>query len=179
MKPPLPETWIDPRIEIRDSSIAGKGMFAESLIKEGEKVVVYGGTWGKEYTDSNGAKIAQEAGKLIMQWDDDLYSVEERGEETGYFINHSCDPNIWMEGAFTLIARRDIQPGEELAADYALWEANEKYISKWRCHCGSPLCRDRVTGKDYITLRDRYKNHFTPLLEKRIRLLHSQMPESR
>jgi hypothetical protein len=176
MQPPLEKTWIDPRIEIRTSSIGGKGMFAIKLIKEGEKVAVWGGTWGKEYTDSEGAKKAKEVGKLIMQWDDNLYSVEERGNDTGYFINHSCDPNIWMQDAFTLIARRAIQPGEELTADYALWEADENHVAKWRCKCGSPLCRGGVTGKDWTSLIDVYRGHFSPLIEKRIR--HSMLEKT-
>ena len=48
-----------------------------------------------------------------------------------YFTNHSCDPNIWMKDAVTLIARRDIQIDEELTADYALWEGDENFVAAW------------------------------------------------
>jgi hypothetical protein len=108
-----------------------------------------------------------------MQWDDNVYSVEDSGVDDGYFINHSCDPNSWMQDAFTLIARRDIKKGEELTADYAIWEADENYVSKWECHCNSPLCRKRVTGKDWRLkeLQERYNGHFSPLLTKRINKL--------
>ncbi len=164
------KTWISPRIKIRSSTIDGREMFATAPIKAGEKVVVFGGV----YTDDEGARKAQiDKKKLVMHWDDDLYSVEERGDDDSYFINHSCDPNIWMQDAFTLIARRAIQKGEELTADYALWEADANFVTKWECHCNSPLCRKRVTGNDWRIkeLQERYNGHFSPLLNKRIKKL--------
>src|ERR1051326_6068707 len=163
------KTWIDPRIEIRTSPLEGRGMFATAPIQAGEKVVVFGGG----YTDEEGAREAQREKKFVMQWDENIYSVEGSGVAEGYFINHSCDPNTWMQDAFTLIARRDIQTGEELTADYALWEADEKYVSQWECHCHVPLCRKRVTGKDWRVkeLQERYQGHFSPLLNKRIQQL--------
>jgi hypothetical protein len=57
-----------------------------------------------------------------MQRDDNLFSVEDRGDDETYFINHSCDGNLRMKDAFTLIARIDINNDEEITADYALWE---------------------------------------------------------
>ncbi|MEI6773545.1 MAG: SET domain-containing protein [bacterium] len=57
-----------------------------------------------------------------MQRDDNLFSVEDRGDDETYFINHSCDGNLRMKDAFTLIARTDINKDEEITADYALWE---------------------------------------------------------
>ena len=36
--------WIDPRVEIRQSPIHGKGMFASAPIKQGEIVNIWGGT---------------------------------------------------------------------------------------------------------------------------------------
>ncbi len=70
-----------------------------------------------------------------MQRDEDLFSIEDRGEDDTYFINHSCDGNLWMQDAFTLVARREILPGEEITADYALREENENKISTWKCSC--------------------------------------------
>jgi hypothetical protein len=163
------KSWINPKAEIRDSSIGGRGLFAKEMIAGGETVVI----WKGSYCTSKQALKAKDAGKLIMQWDEDLYSIEERGRDDGYFINHSCDPNLWMKDAFTLTARRDIQAGEEITADYILWEADENYIAKWICHCGSPQCRKKITGQDWRnqTLQALYRNHFSPLLNKRINRL--------
>lgn len=162
------ETWISPKIEVRDSKI-GKGMFAKELIKEGEVVII----WGGETFNTSDAKEAEKNGKLIMQWDDDLWTVEGRGDDETYFINHSCDPNLWMEKISTLTARRDIPKDEELTADYALWEADENEIKPWDCQCGSSLCRRKITGQDYKLpeLQERYRGHFSKLINKRIREL--------
>ena len=141
-------------------------MFAIERIKNGESIIVFGG----EYVNAEAAKQAKAREKLVMQWDDDLFSVEDRGADPAYFINHSCDPNTWMEDAFTIMAMRDVEVGEELTVDYALWEADENYVSRWECKCGSSMCRKRVTGNDWRLpeLQERYKGHFTPLINKRI-----------
>jgi len=162
--------WITPKAEVKISSIGGKGLFAKEPIKTGEKIVVW---WG-EYTNKSGAEIANQLGKLVMQWDDDLFSVEERGEDQGYFINHSCDSNLWMQNAYTLVTRKEILLGEELTADYALWEADENHIPNWECQCGSSICRHQITGKDWRLpeIQKRYRNHFSPLINKRIKALN-------
>lgn len=166
MEKPIERTWISPKIEIRETLNKGKGMFAIQKIFSGEKLLI----WGGEYTDKQGAREAKNIGKLCMQWDDDLFSVENIGDDSGYFINHSCNSNTWMTGAYTLVAKKEIDIGEEITADYSLWEANDDYISEWECKCGSFDCRNRVTGKDWQskTLQEKYKNHFSPLINKRI-----------
>jgi SET domain-containing protein len=159
------KSWIDSRIGVRSSKIHNKGMFALKLIKKGEIVVI----WGGKFVNAKEAKKLAAKGIITMQLDDDLFSVEE-GDDLSDYMNHSCDPNVWMADEVTLIARRDIEPGEELTIDYALIEAWEDFISIWECVCGSPLCRKKVTGKDWrnAELQKRYKNHFIPLVNKRI-----------
>lgn len=170
------DTWISPKIEIRKSLLGGKGMFALEDIKEGERIMVWGGEWGKDYVDKAGVHRAKHEEKQIMQWDSDLFSIETPGESLGYFINHSCDPNAWMIDAFTHVARREIKKGEEITTDYALMEADENYVAKWSCRCNSPLCRRKFTGKDWRLpeLQERYKGHFSPLINKRIKALRRE-----
>lgn len=138
-------------------------MFATAQIASGEVVVIWGGC----YADAEGAEQARQRGKLVMHLDVDLYSVETRGEDPSYFMNHSCDPNVWMKDATALVSRRAISPGEELTADYALWEG-EDFVSAWECHCGSVLCRHKITGQDWKIqgLQEKYKGHFSPLINK-------------
>lgn len=159
-------SWVNPKISIKESPLGGMGMFATEDISEGEEVLI----WGGEYVSEDKAAEAEKEGKLVMQWDTDLFSVEDKGDDEAYYINHSCDPNVWMTGSNTLVARRDISKGEELTADYAMWEADENYVSTWNCSCGSDKCRDKVTGKDWRLpeLQEAYKEHFSPLINKRI-----------
>lgn len=163
------EDWISSKAEIRNDSISGKGLFAIKSIQEGEDVL----KWGGDYVNSTEAEKARSQGKLVMQFDDNLFSVEDKGESNAYFLNHSCNPNLWMKDAFTLQAKRNIDVGEELTADYAMWETDENYISKWECLCNTADCRHRVTGKDWLLkkLQRNYINHFIPLINRRIESL--------
>ena len=162
--------WINPKIEIKETQSRGKGMFAISPIAKDEEVV----RWGGIFIHKDEAEKAKQEGKLVMQFDEDLYSIEDRGESDAYFINHSCEPNVWMSGPYTLVAMRDIAAGEELTADYVLWEADESKISTWECRCGSKHCRGRITGMDWKLkdLQENYKGHFLPLINKKIEKIH-------
>ena len=145
--------------ELRGTEGKGEGIFATRSFKTGETVMV---------------------GRIEKVLDGNYSHASQIGENKYVLhagsiskVNHSCDPNMWMADAYTLITSRDIKSGEELTADYALWEADESYVSKWKCKCGSPLCRGRVTGVDWKKpdLQNRYKEHFSPLLNKRIQRL--------
>jgi uncharacterized protein len=76
-----------------------------------------------------------------------------------------------MKDEATLMARRNIETAEEITADYMMWEADEEFVAAWRCNCGSPLCRGKVTGRDWkvVELQERYKGHFSPFLNERIK----------
>lgn len=150
-----------PMTEVRESPISGRGLFATGFIPAGEMVVRFGGY----YTNQKEAKEAEKNGKLVMRWDTDLFSVEDIGKDEGYFINHSCDSDLWMTDAFTLVARRNIYPKQEITVDYALWE-EPHYLAEWLCNCKKPNCRKRITGQDYKKVADDYKNHFSPFINK-------------
>jgi SET domain-containing protein len=159
-------SWVTPKARLMQSGIGGKGLFAISAIQKGEKVVI----WGGIYVNKEQAERVIREGKLVMQWDDDLFSVEGGDDDIGYAVNHSCNANLWMVDAYTLVARLDIEAGQELTVDYALFEAEEDYISAWECNCGASNCRARITGKDWRLpeIQERYANHFSPLINKRI-----------
>ncbi len=169
--------WLDPRIELRHSSTAGRGMFARSAISKGETVIVWGGTVVTR-ADIEAGKVDEDSTVPIGEG---LYlgsaaGTYNRDEDLSDFMNHSCDPNVWMKDEVTLVARRDIPPGEELTADYAMWKDDEDSVVTWTCRCGSPLCRHRITGRDWrlSELQQRYDEHFSPFLNERIRTLVDQ-----
>ena len=158
--------FLSPKVTLRDAPGRGRGLFATQPIAEGETVIVWGGAYG----GADLRRRAELAGKATMQWDDELWSVESDDDHPAYAINHSCEPNVWMTGPFSLIAMRPIAAGEEITADYALWEADEESVCGWVCRCGSPRCRGRITGRDWRRpeLQARYAGHFSPLILKRI-----------
>lgn len=162
-------SWIDPRVEVRKSLLGGKGLFAKALINEDETVIVWGGipmTTDDIHAGKHRPHTAAEIGE-------NLYLAAPAGsdESPDEFLNHSCDPNLWMKDEVTLIARRDIQADEELTADYAMWASDPEWVMHISCNCGSKLCRHRITGNDWQRkdLQERYKNHFSPYLNERIK----------
>jgi uncharacterized protein len=167
--------WIDPRIEIRPSVGRGNGSFAKAPIGAGEIVTIWGGIVGTR-EDVRSGRIKRGSATAIAE---DLVIGAPGGDGSppspSHFLNHACDPNVWMRDEVTLIARRDIESGEELTADYAMWECDEDHVMHWTCNCASPLCRRIITGKDWrlADLQARYRGHFSPFINARIAQLSS------
>ncbi len=106
-----------------------------------------------------------------VQITDDLHLValaEEEYEAVMLFINHSCEPNVGFAGNVVLVAMREIDAGEELTTDYALFD---DYEGSMECTCGRPTCRRRVGGRDWMRpdLQARYLGYFSWYLDRRLR----------
>lgn len=162
-------SWLDRRVVVARSPIHGLGLFAAAPIGEGEVVEVLGGT----ALDDAEVRAAIERGERY-----DGIALEpgrslriEPADWPGIHGNHSCDPNLWMRDAVTVVARRAAPAGEELTVDYALFSASDWWSMD--CRCGSALCRGVVTGDDWRRpeLAARYRGHFAPVVE---RLLHQR-----
>ena len=164
MREYLPESWFDPRLRVGPSSLHGRGLLAGAGICAGETVMVWGGTAYPE-TDlgtgriPGGVSYSVIAEGLVLAGPDDGMD---------YFLNHSCDPNVWMDDEVTVVARRDIAEDEEILIDYALVESEPGYLLT-TCRCGSSWCRGTVTGQDWRdpALQERYRGHFLPFLDER------------
>lgn len=167
--------WLDLLVQLRPSPISGQGLFARALIKQGEVVVIWGGlVFTKADVDAGkaakGSTVAIGEGVYLGYPAEDY---DQERDDLGDFLNHSCDPTLWMQDEVTLVARRDIYGDDELTADYAMWEADDTYVAPWTCQCGSPQCRGRITGHDWrlADVQERYAEHFSPFLNERIRRL--------
>jgi len=161
-------SWLDARIEVRISALGGSGSFARAPIVAGEIVIEWGGL----------VLGAADLGKVAVRPDSVVPIGEglfiatpaDRADMRDYYLNHSCDPSLWLVDEVTFAARRDIAAGEELTADYAFWQDDESLVADWACGCGSPLCRGKVTGGDWrlSELQARYRGHFSPFVNARI-----------
>ena len=150
-------------------------MFATAPIEQGQIVNVWGGTVLLTENDIEGRKAEgwRAKGYVWSTIGEGLYLARllSKGEtDLTDLINHSCDPNVWMQDEVTLAARRDIAVGEELTIDYAMFEGSEDWAGRWKCQCGSELCREIFTGQDWRRkdLQARYQDHFSPFINKRI-----------
>jgi hypothetical protein len=61
------------------------------------------------------------------------------------YLNHSCEPNVFVDaGTLTVVAIRDIEPGEDIQFFYP---ANEWHMSvPFECTCGTASCLGLVSG---------------------------------
>jgi len=98
-------------------------------------------------------------------------SKDSPSQEATYYQNHSCDPSTWWEDETTLVARRDLYPGDEITYDYGTSESNEEELGLVGCLCDSPICRGEIRGDDHLRpeLILRYGKHFQPYLRERVR----------
>lgn len=165
------DCWLHPALEIRASTIAGRGLFATAPIAAGSVVARLGGRLvtraellalfaaaqndpTRPYIDT----LSVEAGiDLVLPRDRPIH-----------YCNHCCDPNVWHVDAFTLTARRPIVADEEITIDYGTQSDGDFSMP---CACGSPLCRGIVSGTDWRSpaLQARYGEHWVPVLLARIR----------
>jgi len=140
--------------EIRPSPIQGLGVFATEHIPAGTRLIEY---TGERLTPAEAdARYPDDDSRhhtFLFAIDDDIVIDAAVGGNEARFINHSCDPNcdaviederIWIETI------RDVEPGEELAYDYAyILEERHSPAAKRRypCSCGARNCRRTILAK--------------------------------
>jgi SET domain-containing protein len=160
-------TYRSPKTDVRASPIHGRGLFARQAIAAGEIVTVKG---GHIFTARHWAELEPELGPAEVQISEDLVIAPgHRDEREGsmMYTNHSCEPNLAIQGQIVFVAMRDIAAGEELTHD---WATTDDGTYEMTCRCGQPSCRRVITGKDWMKpeLRERYKGWFCWFLQRKI-----------
>jgi SET domain-containing protein len=160
-------TYRSPKTEVRPSPIHGTGLFAAHAIATGEIVAVKG---GHVLTRAQWTALEPTLGAADIQIAEDLFIAPVRPDHrhgSMLYTNHSCDPNLAIQGQIVLVAMRDIAAGEELTIDWATTDDGDYELA---CRCGSPRCRGTVTGKDWMKpeLQARYQGWFCWFLQRKI-----------
>ncbi|MEK6322888.1 MAG: SET domain-containing protein-lysine N-methyltransferase [Acidobacteriota bacterium] len=161
-------SYISPKASVKESSIQGRGLFAVEPISKGEIVCIKGGhifdrQTLQQLTESLGpAEIQIAEGSFIGPLN------EEDREGSMIFSNHSCDPNIGVQGQIVFVALRDIQAGEELTHD---WATTDDDTYEMECKCGAETCRKVITGQDWRRkdLQEKYAGYMSWYLMEKIR----------
>ena len=129
-----------PGLAIKKSAIEGKGCFATVAFKHRRRIAEY---TGERITNAEANRRASRR-KLRICAINDRWSLDgSRGGNGTHYINHSCEPNAFMQilyGHILFIALRDIQAGEEITIDYE----STLHSNKKRCVCGAPSCRGTI-----------------------------------
>lgn len=146
----------------------GFGLFASKSFKKGELIYVT-----REYMIPN-----KEATFLLLtdQGDytltTDTHSVAISDEHRmlylfDSFMNHSCDPSSYSTyyGDFPkktpldygTYALRDLVKGDQITADYNVFEYDAKGKEIEKCGCGTPVCQGEVRGYKYLSNEEKKK----------------------
>ncbi len=162
---------LHPAIEVIDSEIEGKGLKTTEFIPKGTVV------WQldedeRRITKGELLKLPEEKAKLAYQAGEDKYIILEDKSEV---LNHSCDPNLWWDGDETLVAKRDIQPGEEITYDYSSSDVDPETFPGFECNCKAANCRGFVSYKDSLdsTFQKKYQGHLPSWVVGHIQKLKS------
>ena len=134
-----------PGLRVVRSPIHGYGVVAAKAFEENEVIAEVDGV---AWRDGDGVDD-----RYSLWLEDGLYF--DMVDQTR-FINHSCDPNAWVDGGITadgqawarVIALRPIAIGEELSYDYA-FPANLAEP----CRCGAANCRGLIIEEEALPLR--------------------------
>jgi hypothetical protein len=161
-------SYMSPKTAVRPSRIVGRGLFADAAIAKGEIVCVKG---GHLLTRAEFSKYRGVANEAELQIADDLFLApvtEAEFEDVMMFLNHSCEPNVGIQGQVVFVALRDIAAGEELTLDYATIDHDTEPMA---CRCGAAGCRRVITGQDWRKpeLRRKYGSYFAWYLLEKIR----------
>jgi len=164
-------TWVNSKLISGKSVIHGDGVFTDQKIAKGEKVMEFGG----ELISRKQAFSGNYRGRSIWIVDKNLFLALPKTDtqiSLDENLNHSCDANTWLENEVTLIARREIEPGEEITLDQGTWNFEDSAYTddKESCSCGADICRHILTENDWklLDVRKRYCGHFHPILQKMI-----------
>lgn len=164
----LSRTWVSPKLVHGESKIHYDGVFTTAPVRKGEKLMEFGGELiTREQSEDGPYRVrsiwAVEGGMyLAIPESDTAPSLDEN-------LNHSCDANAWLAGDVTLVARRDIEAGEEITLDQGTWnfDETEYTVDAEDCTCGSPICRVRLSEKDWQLpeVQKRYRGHFHSIVQ--------------
>ena len=152
------------KTEIRESHTEGRGLFAKDPIRKGEIVSVRGGHIITR-------QMEKEINKPVGYWGypiaDEFVLAPlntQEVEDVMMFLNHSCEPNVGILGQIIFVAMRNIDSGEKLTIDYAMFGANKEPM---RCNCRSSSCRGLITESDWKIrkLQEKYRGYFSSYIQ--------------
>lgn len=173
------ENYIHPAACLRQSEIHGRGWFLKKPVPKGTVLFVYGGRpFAQSLPDLKRKPLLEQDlfYRSVIHLSGDFYLRVSGGSvrrpSKALLINHSCDPNLAVEGCLALKARKDIPAEQELCMDYgAIGNPEDERLIMEKCFCGKPSCRKRITSRDWRLpeLQKKYGLNFAPALLNKIK----------
>ena len=135
-----------PLVSFRESAIHGTGGFARTDIAAGTRVVEY---TGERIAKDESLRRCMAGNEFIFALDDE-WDLDGSGSwNQARHLNHSCEPNCEAERIderIWIMARRDIQAGEELTFNYGY--SLEDY-REHECRCGAAECVGYMVSPEF------------------------------
>ena len=131
----------------------GRGLYTVDEVQKDEVLIEFS------------KKILKQSTRTSLQIDDNKHIKGTKN--TNAFLNHSCEPNAYMDfDNICLRAIRNIKKGEEitynyLTTDYILYKS-------FICNCGSLKCYGKIKGFKYLNKNQKLKlkPYLSPYLKK-------------
>lgn len=149
------------KFRIGDSGISGKGLFATDEIKAGEQLFMITGKMMEHKYSPEFAKEGPDwIGYTACKW------LAPDSENPILYLNHSCNPNCFINEELGVIAMKPIAPGEELFLDYSTTEIDPYW--ELDCNCKQNNCRKKIKAFQNLpkTLQFRYLKYIPMRLFK-------------
>ena len=137
---PPDDVWVHPSLEVRDSAIEGRGLFATEPLVAGSVVMVLG---GRLVTTAELVALIAAATEYVdtLTVATDVHLVLPTGT-AAHYGNHSCEPTMAVAEHYTMVTTRAVVPGEEMTVDYTTISGASSEVVP--CHCGASACRGAV-----------------------------------
>lgn len=172
-------SWMNSKLEVKDTDRYGKGIFATEAISANETLIVMGGYIIDINAENNlddfqidkPIEISEEFSFCPPKASDMPLMPQ-------HYVNHSCDPNTGFKGSNFMVAMRDIKPGEEILYDYAMIVASNqdsKNYFEMECTCGTDRCRKLINEEGWKDpeLQVRYAGYFQYYIQNLIEKINA------
>lgn len=140
-RPKLNEKYCAFKLRIAKSKVHRWGVFAMERIPMRRKVMEY---TGEKLNRLETKRRSDERALHYLFTLNSYWTIDGAvGGSGAEFVNHSCDPNLWVwicRDHILYMSRRAIEPGEELTIDYHF----AKDVERVECKCGSTNCRGTI-----------------------------------
>lgn len=123
-----------------------RGLFARKEISKGETIFIARGKHIRLNikSDKDSALYPNAIGLSTGLW------LDPEKNNPLNFLNHSCNPNVGIRGSVTVVAMKNIKPGEHLVMDYSTTEDDLLWKLETKCVCGAPNCRKVIRSIQHL-----------------------------
>ena len=156
----LPKPLNKASIQVQDSAIHGKGVFAQTNIQKGDCIIEYKGeriSWKTALKRHPHDPLQPNHTFYFSITNGKVIDGKVKGNDAKW-INHSCAPNCVANEVIDkkerlhvfLFAKKNIKVGEELFYDYSLdveGKRTKALKEDYLCRCGSKKCRGTMLSK--------------------------------